>query len=78
MSAPAAKTEPTTLAEVYEQHADFVWRTVRRLGVEPVQADDLCQEIFLVVQRRLPDFDGSRAALTSWLFGICQRVLVQV
>jgi RNA polymerase sigma-70 factor (ECF subfamily) len=34
--------------------------------------DDACQEVFLIVHRRLPEFDGR--ALRSWLYAICLRV----
>ena len=35
--------------------------------------DDATQEVFLVVHRRLGEFEG-RAAVTTWLFGIARRV----
>ena len=34
----------------------------------------MVQEVFIVVQRRLPDFDG-RTAIQSWIFGILMRVV---
>lgn len=59
-----------TFEEVYRRHFEFVWRTLRRLGVRTADLPDVAQEVFLVVHRRLPDFDG-RALVTSWLFRIC-------
>jgi RNA polymerase sigma-70 factor, ECF subfamily len=41
------------------------------LGVPEAEADDLCQEVMLVVHRKLPEFDGR--ALRSWLYKICLR-----
>lgn len=67
-----ARTVPE-LDAVYREHAGFVWRAVRRLGVGEQAAEDLVHEVFLVVRRRLPDYDG-RAAMTSWLFGIARGV----
>jgi RNA polymerase sigma-70 factor (ECF subfamily) len=58
---------------VYEQHYDFVWRSLRRLGVREADVPDALQEVFLVVLRRLAEFEG-RARLTTWLFRICMRV----
>ncbi|MCU0659349.1 MAG: RNA polymerase sigma factor [Polyangiaceae bacterium] len=58
---------------VYEQHYDFVWRSLRRLGVRDADVPDALQEVFLVVLRRLGEFEG-RARLTTWLFRICMRV----
>src|SRR4051794_24550066 len=60
------------LAAVFEEHARFVWRTLRRLGVSAADADDICQEVFLVVHRRLAGFDN-RSGMRAWLYGICAR-----
>jgi RNA polymerase sigma-70 factor, ECF subfamily len=59
---------------VFSQHSRFVWRVLARLGVKPADLPDVCQEVFLVVHRRLAQFDPSRAALGSWMYGICLRV----
>jgi RNA polymerase sigma-70 factor (ECF subfamily) len=34
-------------------HFDFVWRSLRRLGLSPADADDGAQEVFLVASRKL-------------------------
>jgi RNA polymerase sigma-70 factor (ECF subfamily) len=65
---------PATLAQIYDAHFDFVWRNARRLGVPEASADDVTQEVFIVVQRRIADFDG-RAPMRAWLFGILVRVV---
>jgi RNA polymerase sigma-70 factor (ECF subfamily) len=62
-----------TLAEIYAAHFDFVWRNVRRLGVAPHAVDDAVQDVFLVVHRRLSEFEG-RSSMRTWLFGILRRV----
>jgi RNA polymerase sigma-70 factor, ECF subfamily len=58
---------------VYRAHARFVWLSLQRLGVQPSDLDDIAQDVFVVVHRRLHTFDQS-ARLTTWLFGICMRV----
>jgi RNA polymerase sigma-70 factor (ECF subfamily) len=60
--------------QIYHEYAGFVWRNARRLGVPPSGAEDVVQDVFIVVQRRLPDFDG-RTAIQSWIFGILVRVV---
>jgi len=60
------------LATVFREHAPYVWRVLRKLGVSEADAPDLCQEVFVVVHRKLPEFEG-RSALTTWLYGICVR-----
>lgn len=59
-----------TFDEVYERHFDFVWKSLRRLGVPPRDLPDVTQDVFVVVHRRLPSFE-ERAKVTTWLFQIC-------
>lgn len=71
---PASSPAPAlALADVYRAHAGFVWRVVRRLGVAESALEDVVHDVFLVVHRRLHEYDG-RAALTSWLYGIARGV----
>jgi RNA polymerase sigma-70 factor (ECF subfamily) len=60
--------------KVYEAHFDYVWRVARRLGAEPSWLDDVTQDVFVTVHRRLPDFEG-RSSLRTWLYGITLRVV---
>jgi RNA polymerase sigma-70 factor (ECF subfamily) len=64
---------PATLAQIYDEHFDFVWRNARRLGVPEASADDVAQDVFMIVQRRMPTYDG-RASMQAWIFGILVRV----
>jgi RNA polymerase sigma-70 factor (ECF subfamily) len=57
---------------IYAQHFRNVWRTLRRLGVSEPQLDDAAQDVFVVVHRKLADFDGR--SLRSWLYAIAVRV----
>lgn len=58
---------------LYEEHFDYVWTNLRRLGVHGSDLDDAVQETFLIVYRRLGDFDRG-ASWRSWLFGIARRI----
>ena len=60
--------------EIYDSYADFVWRSIRRLGVDEQAAEDLLQEVFVVVHRRLSDFEA-RSSMKTWLFGIVLGVV---
>jgi RNA polymerase sigma-70 factor, ECF subfamily len=60
------------LAEVFADHVHYVFRTLRRLGVGESDVEDVCQEVFLVVNRRLPEFEG-RSSLRTWIYAICLR-----
>jgi RNA polymerase sigma-70 factor (ECF subfamily) len=73
---PPAPAEPERIAsftEVYDEHFRFVWRSLRRLGVPESDVADTVQDVFLVVHRRLGEFEG-RSKVTTWLYGICYRV----
>ena len=62
--------------DVYDVWFDFVWRSVRRLGVDDSSTDDVVQDVFMIVHRRLQDFEG-RSEIRTWLFGIVLRVVRQ-
>jgi RNA polymerase sigma-70 factor (ECF subfamily) len=61
------------VASIYDAYFDFVWCALRRLGVRPYQLEDATQDVFVVVQRRLADFQ-QRSSLKTWLFGIALRI----
>jgi|ERR1022692_3044076 RNA polymerase sigma-70 factor (ECF subfamily) len=58
---------------VYDEYFDFVWRSLRRLGVREADAMDATQSVFLTIHLRLASFEG-RSQLRTWIFGICMRV----
>jgi RNA polymerase sigma-70 factor (ECF subfamily) len=66
--------EPTpSFEQVYRAHVRFVWRSLRRLGVPECDAFDAAQQVFMVVHRRLGEFEG-RSSVARWLFAIAVRV----
>src|ERR1700735_2490614 len=56
---------------VYAAWYDDVTRWLRALGGPPADLDDLAQEVFIVVHRRLHAFDGRN--LAGWLYRITIR-----
>lgn len=76
--APEEKSSPQgggvsalTFERLYDQWFEDVSRWVRALGGGEADRDDLVQDVFLVVHRRLPDFDGQNVA--GWLYQIARR-----
>jgi len=67
-----AGTRALSFRTIYEHNAAFVWRILRRLGVKPADVEDVCQEVFLIVHRKLPEFQH-RSAVQTWLYGIALR-----
>ncbi len=72
--AQVATTPPAELVGLYRAYFQFVWRSTRRLGVPPASVDDVVQDVFLVVARRLAEFRGE-ASVKTWLFAITLRVV---
>ncbi len=66
--------EPLGFEAVYEAHFAFVWRNAQRLGVEPGLLDDVVQDTFVVVHRKLHEFER-RSEVRTWLFAILRRVI---
>lgn len=62
------------LEAVYRDHADDVAAWARRLGGPELDVEDIVHEVFLVVQRRLPEWRGD-AKITTWLYEITLRVV---
>jgi RNA polymerase sigma-70 factor, ECF subfamily len=65
--------ESLTFEAVYGRWFHEVSRWVRALGGLDADLDDLTQEVFLVVRRKLPQFDGKN--LRGWLYRIAQRTV---
>jgi len=65
--APKARLE-----RMFNDHHDFIWRLLRRLGLSTGSADDAAQHVFLVAAERVHDIKlGSER---SFLFGTALRV----
>jgi RNA polymerase sigma-70 factor (ECF subfamily) len=71
---PDRQPQLPVFAQLYQEHFDFVWRSARRLGVGDTAIEDFVQEVFMIVFRRLPAFEG-RSSLRTWLYGIVLRAV---
>src|SRR5215831_18553928 len=65
-----ARDRDAQLREIYEIWFDDVVKWLYALGVQASETEDLAQEIFLVVRRKLPAFDGGN--LAGWLYRIAE------
>ena len=66
--------EEQELARWFRDHSLFVWRVLRRLGLDAQSAEDAMQDVFMVVHRRMAEFDPNRGSARAWLFAIARRV----
>src|SRR5690349_2500108 len=71
--AVAMPVEKLDFTRIYEQHFDEVARWAGALGGPAADVDDLAQEVFLVVRRKLDQFDGRH--LRAWLYAITTRTV---
>lgn len=58
---------------VYNEHFHHVSRWARALGGLDADLDDLTQEVFLVVRRKLPEYTGP--SFSAWLYGITRKTV---
>jgi RNA polymerase sigma-70 factor, ECF subfamily len=73
LPAPAPVALPG-FREVYDDYFAFVWRLAANRGVPARALEDVVQEVFIVVHRKLPEFEG-RSSLRTWLAAIVRRVI---
>lgn len=72
LPAPEGRTSQRhTFDEIYEHWYAHVARWIVALGANRADVDDLLQEVFMVVHRRLADFNGENVA--GWLYQIARR-----
>lgn len=74
LSRPPEKQEPETAGEIYQRYAGDVARWAARLGGLLVDVEDVVQDVFSVVDRKLGRFRGD-AKLTTWLFRITDKTV---
>jgi RNA polymerase sigma-70 factor, ECF subfamily len=67
------RAKPWSFDEVYRAHVRTVARWAMRLVGPDGEFEDVVQEVFIVVRRRLSGFRGD-AEITTWLYRITMRV----
>jgi RNA polymerase sigma-70 factor (ECF subfamily) len=60
------------LRRLVDQHFDFVWRSMRRLGVPQAGVDDATQQVFWTASRKLDAIVPGREK--AFLFGVAVRI----
>src|SRR5258706_10231318 len=70
--------EGDTLAwrTLYDRHFPDVERLVASLGITDSEADDICQEIFVIIYRKLARFRGE-ARLSTWIYRVATREAIR-
>ena len=59
--------------DIYREEIAYVWRCLRRLGVDEKNLEDKAHDVFVIFYKRRKDFDADRP-VRPWLCGIAARV----
>jgi RNA polymerase sigma-70 factor (ECF subfamily) len=63
----------TTFERLYEEYGDYLWRSLRLLGVPRHLLEDACQDSLVIIHRQLPSFEG-RSTIKTCIWGIAEHV----
>jgi RNA polymerase sigma-70 factor (ECF subfamily) len=70
--APSDADTRARFRAVFEREFDYVWGSLRRLGVHARDLEDVAQEVFVQVHRRIDVYDPARP-IRPWLFAFALR-----
>ncbi len=70
--AAADPAESFSFPALYDSYFDYVVESLRRLGVQGRDLEDVAQEVFLSLDGRLDALDPSRS-VRAWVFGFARR-----
>ena len=73
MVAVGANQDQAAFAEIYDYFAGRIKSFLIGKGLNEDTAEELMQEIMLIVWRRAESFDPSKAAASTWLFTIARN-----
>lgn len=62
----------TRFRTIFESGFDYVWNTLRRLGVAAADLEDVSHDVLFAVYRKLDSYDPARP-LRPWLFAFSYR-----
>jgi RNA polymerase sigma-70 factor (ECF subfamily) len=71
-----ASARAPSIRDLFDAHYDFIWRSVRRLGLTATEADDATQSVFIIASRKLESIRAQKER--AFLFGIATRVAADV
>ena len=74
--APAV-SRPAEIATIFREHGPYIHTALRSLGVHPSDVDDAFQEVFVVIHRKLDEFEDRGGSLRAWVYGLCVRVALR-
>ncbi len=73
IEAIAERGDRQAFAQLFEHYAPRVKRYLLRSGAEAAAAEELAQEVMVLVWRKAGSFDASRAGASTWIFTIARN-----
>lgn len=70
-----AKGSEAAIAILYQRHGGLIYRFSLSLSKDSSVAEEITQEVFLVLMKQSGRFDPSRAELSTWLCGIARNMI---
>jgi RNA polymerase sigma factor (sigma-70 family) len=73
LAAVAERQDRRAFATLFAHFAPRLKAYMRRLGLEQARAEDLVQEVMLIVWRRASLYDRAQASVSTWIFTIARN-----
>ncbi len=73
-STPSVSSPEHACVRAFDRELDYIFASLRRLGVAPHEVEDLAQELFVILHRNWESLDHTRP-LRPYLFGIAFRIV---
>ncbi len=70
----AAAGDPDAFTEIFRRYQHVVYRFARAMTGCPAAAEDIAQDVFVVVLRDLGRYDPDRASFTTYLYGVVRNL----
>lgn len=73
-------SRPEAWSRFADIYTPMVYRWARKTSLQPADAEDITQEVFRVVARRMPDYQESGprgGSFRGWMWGITRNVILQ-
>jgi RNA polymerase sigma-70 factor, ECF subfamily len=75
--AGTAAGRPEALTALFRRRQADVYRFALHMSGTPALADDVTQDVFLIVMRDAPRYQAGRSSVTAWLRGIARNCVRQ-
>lgn len=62
--------------EVYKNYQQKVFHYILGKGINPTDAEDLCENVFVKVYQNWDNYDESKSAISTWIYRITQNTVI--